>query len=187
MPDDTDHLDDPDHFSDSGPVAVVWRFFEAAAAGSYAHAWQWMDPNLQTCRAQAWLWNNRDVLAAEGVGHYADLLPQLVAGPSPTRLWREFSNTEQMQLNTSWVHWFDLAERHMLGATSRTRLLYPDAELILLAETDPGGSRLYTERAEIFALLLLVRYIDGRWHIAAYDDKLPTPGWPPDFGDEPQR
>jgi len=68
-----------------------------------------------------------------------------------------------------------------MAAGSATRVLGPDLEVVLLMEG--------TGEAEVFdqptlvpdAFIFTVRVTDHGWRVAAYDDFIPEPGWPPQF------
>jgi GNAT superfamily N-acetyltransferase len=175
--------DDPGHYGDDGPVAAATRLLDAVGAGSFGKVWALLDSNLRQCRAQAWLWNNRIALERESSGTPDAMLRELMNGPAPTVLWREFAAVELAQLTDVWGEWLRLAAAGSLGAASRTRMVGPGYEHVLLADTSDGPISVQ-QPTSMHVLALTLHHDAEGWTIAAYSTELPEPGWPPNFGNQ---
>lgn len=170
------------HYGPTGPVAVVYEWLGHIKGGEYATAWSLMDDQLRLCRAQAWLWNNRHTpdIALHNLDAAAE---SLAASPSQSLLWPSFASTELNQLHETWERHFTSLDAETLGAASHTRVIGPDLELVVLVDLGKTAPVTFDKPTLLpDAFLFTVRMTGKRWRIAAYGDKLPTPGWPPVFG-----
>lgn len=176
------------HYGPAGPVVAGRAFIEAITAdgeraigdlGAFRDAWALLDDNHRLCRAQAWLWNNRE--AADIAGHD---LEELAAALMPTDtshpLWHAFAFTELNQILEVWGD-YDLDK---LGAVSRPRPIGPDLEIVIFLENDEPMVMTEMTLVQPFAVFIMRSTSDG-WRVAAYQDRLPIPGWPPDFSPDP--
>lgn len=172
------------HYAEDGPVASCWRFLELVLGdqSDFLKAWHMMSPNLRLCRSQAWLWNNRSHPFVEGhLEALADWLVDYPAGQShPTihaqTLWGEF---EAIELRTFDEAWQDSYARQ-LGAASHPRPIGPNLELVLMIPTDGRVIQFDTPTLVTDSLPFVMEFVDG-WHVAAFGDRLPVSGWPPDL------
>jgi hypothetical protein len=179
-PTNGDERIDPGHFDEEGPVLFVYSFLNAVLRDdpppSYDEGWLHLSPLMRICRAQAWIWNNRDDPAIDG--ELQDRLEHLATGPHRgDPLWDDFSAIELRQLREAWGDKY----ARQLGAASRTRVVGPDLELVVLVPTDGTPIEVHEPTLVTDALLFLVERGDNRWYIASYGDALPEPGWPPTF------
>lgn len=163
------------HFE--GPVATVFAWVEAVAAGDWRAVWRLSDDSFRLVRAQAWLWNNRH--HAEIDGEDLDQLAAGLAVEDPEgELWEVFARLELAQFQAAWADW-DLTN---LGAASRPRPVGLDYEVVLLmrAGADPI---LITAPTPVTALRFLTHLVNERWLVAnAGSDERLEPGWPPTLG-----
>jgi len=137
-----------------------------------------MDTNLRLCRAQAWLWNNRNGADVSAL----DMEPEaewMAAVPSTSSLWSSFATTELGQLHQTWPHRFQALNEGRLGASSATRVLGPDLEVVVLVGGD-GQPEVFDEPTMVDAMVFTVRITDDGWKLA-YTDFIREPGWPPRF------
>lgn len=177
------------HFAPDGPVATCFTFLESVLGPEpdYLKAWGLMDRNLRLCRAQAWLWNNRDY---SPIGDSLQELAEWMAGgsddqnpPTPlaSRLWVEFEKIELQMIEDSWRASYN----RVLGAASHARPIGIDLELVVMLPTD--GDVVLFEKPTLVdeALLYVMRFEADAWRVAAWGDRLPEPGWPPNLNPDP--
>lgn len=167
------------HYGPAGPVEVARRWLEAVLrAGDYARAWALMDDNHRLCRAQAWVHNNQDSpdIALRDRIQFAEAL---ASSPSTDPLWADFAGTELAQMRRTWSD-VDLAG---LGAASRPRPVGVDLELVVFVrpEEQPAGGMTTGATLIPSAIVFTMRSTSAGWLIAALDDRVPLPGWPPEF------
>jgi hypothetical protein len=164
------------HFA--GPVAAVQGFVRAVLDDdNYELAWRLADSNWRLCRAQAWIWNNRSHPLVAPFDR--DDTARALAEDHPTHeLWASFAQTELDQIRGVWSE----PDLRTYGAASASREV-PAGEIVLLVDISehPEGAVAYGP-TPVFGVSFLVREIDGVWQIAnLVGDRLPEPGWPPDW------
>lgn len=164
------------HFA--GPVTAVNHFVRAVLQDSdYRQAWTLADPNWRICRAQAWLWNNSSHPLVAHVDK--ELAAEELAEVNSTHeLWETFAETELEQFREIWSD----PDLIAYGTASATRVV-DDGEIVLLVDLSehPDGAIAY-EATEVSGVPFLVRQLAGEWVIAnLVGDRLPKPGWPPDW------
>lgn len=166
-------------YAADGPIAACFDFLRYLfELNTYIGAWLKMDENLRLCRAQEWLWNNRD--APDIAGRHEELAQQFVHGPyEDLRNEPVFLDFAAMELATVHDVWGD-KYRMGLGAGSQPRVIGPGLELVVMMVTEADVVRI-SEPTLVDAVAFVVRLTDVGWKIAAWTDRAPTPGWPPQF------
>lgn len=164
------------HFN--GPVAAVNNFVCGILDYTdYRRAWRLADANWRLCRAQAWLWSNRGHPTVTSFGRDA-AARALSEIESTHELWTSFAESELQQFTEIWSD----PDLRTYGAASATRRVH-DGEIVLLIDLSeyPEGAIAHTP-TQVFGVPFLVHRIDDTWYIAnLVGEKLPEPGWPPDW------
>ncbi len=163
------------HYGASGPVMAARQWLTLILAeDDYEGAWKLTDPVLRLARAQAWIYNNQDFpdVASEDRDELAAALAQR---PSAHPLWADFAHTESQQMNEAWAAY----SLDRLGAASRPRLLDVDYEIVIFTPADEPV--LITEPTLVEGLVFVMHFTEDGWLVAAPGDRLPVPGWPPEF------
>ena len=162
------------HLGPGGPVAAASHWMTLAAiTGDVRAAWPLTDPTFRLVLGQAWIWANREHPIV--VGHDFDVAAASIASLDfDHALWDQFAATQAREF--TWKHQgFSL---ETWGVLSRPRLVPPDCELVLYAET--GGEVItLTERTDVIAVQLLMRTTDEGWLTAGFSEHRLQPGWPP--------
>ena len=153
--------------------------FVSAVLGDrdYRRAWAFADENWRLCRAQAWLFNKR------GLPWVADLDREAVADGlsclDPTHeLWVPFSACEMELFTTAWA---SVPLKNLAVATNRRRV--EDGEIVLLVDRSSYPDQLIVwQPTPAMSLRFLVRNDGYGWLVSNHvGDRLPLPGWPPDW------
>lgn len=171
------------YYAPGGAPDTCFQFLDAIfVRGSYDLAWSMMDENQRLCRAQAWLWNNRSF--PDIAPHLDGLAAWLLDGPHPgEEIWTSFSAIELQGIVDAWGDKYARG----LGAASRPRPIGVDLELVVLAPTDGESFQVSGPTLLSDALVWTVRHTCDGCRIAAWHDRLPVPGWPPDLYPDVQR
>lgn len=163
------------HYGSTGPVEAARQWLTLVLAeADYEGAWTLTDPVLRLARAQAWIYNNHrheDVASEDRDG----LAVALAQSPSTHPLWISFAQTELQQMNRAWAAY----SLDRLGAWSRPRPMDLDHEVVIFSPSDV--SNLVTEPTLAQGIALVMHFTEGGWLVAALGDRLPVPGWPPQF------
>ncbi len=160
----------------SGRVARRW-IKAVMHESDWAVAWLLTDAPFRLAQVQAWLWPQRGEpdLVSESLDDVATSMCE--EGPAHP-LWEEFAAVALETYHQTWQE-FDL-DRWAVAA--RSRPMGPDYEVVVYSREEEAiittGETLYIARP------FLMHHTPGGWLVAhAGSNKLPVPGWPPEFPD----
>ncbi len=158
----------------SGRVARRW-INAVMQEADWATAWLLSDAPFRLAQVQAWLWPQRGEpeLVSESLDDVAASLCE--EGPAHP-LWEEFAAVALETYHRTWQE-FDLSR---WAVAARSRPMGPGYEVVVYTREEgaivPDGESLYVARP------FLMHRTAGRWLVAhAGSNKLPVPGWPPEF------
>lgn len=160
------------HYGAGGPVAAASTWLKSVLSGDLAEAWRRVDPPFRHVLTQAWVRANRE--HPELVGYDPAVLARELSEEEPSHpLWRAYATSQVREFQANWSEF----DPKTWGAASCPRFIAPEYELVLLAECGEDG-RLVTKPTEIPALKFLMRYRDGAWFVAGFNENVVEPEQP---------
>lgn len=141
-------------------------------------AWLLTDEVLRLAQVQAWLWPQRHDPAL--AGEDLDELAAAVCDEGPAHpFWDDFAEIALETYHQTWRE-FDLAR---WTVADLTHFVGPDLEVVVFTREPPaeiGG----IDPSLVMARPFLMRFTGAGWLVAhAGSNRLPVPGWPPEFPD----
>jgi len=140
-------------------------------------AWSLTDEPFRLAQVQAWLWPQRG--EPDLVNQSLDDVAASICDEGPAHpLWEDFAEVVIETYHQTWRE-FDLGR---WGVTNGPRATAPGYEVIVYSREEeaviPTDETLYVARP------FLMHLTAGRWLVAhAGSNRLPVPGWPPEFPD----
>lgn len=158
-----------------GPLETAWGWLSAILEqNDLGAAWPATDPNLRLVLVQGWIWANRSAPPVSGFNR--DELARALAGSSCDHpLWSRFAARQLGRLQS----WWGNPDLDTWGASTRSRLMPSDYELVLFAPLGDDVELVREPPARGDARLVLLHGVDGRWLVAGFSKRPPSPGWPP--------
>lgn len=160
------------------PGRVARRWISAVMQeGDWDAAWLLTDHPFRLAQVQAWLWPQRG--EADLVSESLDDVAASMCDEGPAHpLWEEFAEVVIETYHQTWQE-FDLGRWAVAG---RSRLMGPDYEVVVYSREEEAiiatAETLYVARP------FLMHLTEAGWLVAhAGSNKLPVPGWPPEFPD----
>lgn len=162
--------------SPDGPIQSAWDWLERVVVdGDLMAAWPLTEKNLRMCLVQQVLWARSSGPSADEwvLDQHAWALSQ----EEPNH--PEWATVQEEVLSALRAKWESAPPPDQWGAI-RPRVVDGKHELVLFLPDVPSGQRVPADgRADVFPLLM--ERAEGRWLVAGFLDKPPTPGWPPVF------
>lgn len=158
----------------SGLVARRW-ITAVMKEGDWAAAWSLTDAPFRLAQVQAWLWPQRGEpeLVSESLDDVAASMCE--EGPAHP-LWEDFAAVALETYERTWQE-FDLGRWSVVGPP---RPVSPEYEVLVYSRQEEAI--IETDETLYVARPFLMHLIEGRWLVAhAGSNKLPVPGWPPEF------
>ncbi len=145
--------------------------------GDWEEAWQLTDDAFRLAQVQAWLWPQRG--EPDLVGESLDDVAASICDEGPAHpLWDDFADVVIATYHQTWQE-FDLGR---WSVANRGRAMGPDYEVVVYSrEEEPV---IATDETLYVARPFLMHNTESGWLVAhAGSNKLPMPGWPPEFPD----
>lgn len=163
-------------------AALAW--VQAIRQDRFESVWAAMTDDFRLVCVQDWIMSNPSVMSAPQVAGTRDELAAELAGVSPTHpLWVYAKRVSERTVRSATT---DVVGDRELGSASRPRPIAPDLELIRLIpldqlDVDEDGVHLWQPGQAVENVTLLLQQSPDGWRVAGAGDRLPRPGWPPDF------
>jgi len=158
-------------FGPGSPAEAALRFLEHLDNGDHAEWWSAIDDNFRLCQVQLYLWEHREEL--QGLDEALDdIAVGMAAERSKHPLAEPFIGLQLALLSGHWVIPLQRWREGRVNVLEGPHLIGPDLEHVFLLSPSEGGE-------EPVSLTFVMRHVDGTWKVAAYDEHIPTPGWPP--------
>ena len=140
-------------------------------------AWLLTDEPFRLAQVQAWLWPQRGEpdLVSESLDDVAASMCD--EGPAHP-LWQDFAEVVIETYHLTWGE-FDLGR---WGVTGGPHAAPPSYEVVVFSREEEAV--IATDEPLYVARPFLMHFTGGRWLVAhAGSNRLPVPGWPPEFPD----
>lgn len=143
--------------------------------GDWDQAWILTDQVFRLCQVQAWLWPQRG--DPDLVSEDLDDLAASICDEGPAHpLWEDFADVALRTYLETWQE-FDLDRWAVAGLPRPVAL---DYEVVVFSREEE--SIIAMDETLRVARPFLMHYTPGGWRVAhAGSDRLPVPGWPPEF------